>query len=160
MNLSGIGWNVVGWIHLAQDRDQWRTVIKILMNLRVLSKAVNFLTSWTSDCLLLKNCVPWSWLVTGGSVGLLWTWWETVGIYKMWSWNRSAQSVYRLGYRLDDRVSFTGSGNDGMFSLWHRIQTGSGAHPASYQMITGVSFPRDKAAGAWSWPLTSILCRG
>jgi len=27
-------------------------------------------------------------------------------------------------------------------------------------MGTGVSFPGVKAAGAWSWPLTSIYCRG
>jgi hypothetical protein len=33
---------------------------------------------------------------------------------------------------------------------------GSGTYPASYQMGTGGSFPEGKAAGAWSWPLTSI----
>jgi hypothetical protein len=32
----------------------------------------------------------------------------------------------------------------------------SGAHPASYTVGTRGSFPTDKAAGAWSWPLTSI----
>jgi hypothetical protein len=36
------------------------------------------------------------------------------------------------------------------FSLLHRVQTGSGAHPASYTIGTGGSFPGDKAAGAWS----------
>jgi len=46
------------------------------------------------------------------------------------------------------------------FSLHHRVQTGSGAHPTSNPMGTTVSFPGDKAAGAWSWPLTSIYCRG
>jgi hypothetical protein len=30
----------------------------------------------------------------------------------------------------------------------------------SYPVGTGGSFPRGKAAGAWSWPLTSIWCRG
>jgi hypothetical protein len=34
------------------------------------------------------------------------------------------------------------------FSLLHVIQTGSGAHPASYPMDTGGSFPGDKEAGA------------
>jgi hypothetical protein len=61
-----------------------------------------------------------------------------------------------LGYGLDDRgfrVRFPAGA--GSFSLHHRVQNGSGAHPASYQMGTGDSFPRDKAAGAWSWPLTS-----
>jgi hypothetical protein len=48
----------------------------------------------------------------------------------------------------------------GNFSLRHRVQTGSGAHPASYPMGTGGSFHGGIAAGAWSWPLTSIKCRG
>jgi hypothetical protein len=33
-------------------------------------------------------------------------------------------------------------------SLRHSVQTGSGAHPASYPMGTGVSFSEGKAAGA------------
>jgi hypothetical protein len=35
----------------------------------------------------------------------------------------------------------------GNFSLHHRVQTGSGAHPASYPMGTGCSFPGGKVAG-------------
>jgi hypothetical protein len=46
-----------------------------------------------------------------------------------------------------------GAGN---FSLRHRVQNASGAHPASYPMGTGGSFSGDKAAGAWSWPLIFI----
>jgi hypothetical protein len=42
------------------------------------------------------------------------------------------------------------------FLLLYIVQTGSGAHPISYPMGTGGSFPGGKAAGAWSWPLTSI----
>jgi hypothetical protein len=38
-----------------------------------------------------------------------------------------------------------GAGN---FSLHHRVQTGSGAHPASYPTGTGGTFPGGKAAGA------------
>jgi hypothetical protein len=45
-------------------------------------------------------------------------------------------------------------------SLRHRVKSGSGAHPISYQMGTGGSFPGGKASGAQSWPLTSIYCRG
>jgi hypothetical protein len=62
-----------------------------------------------------------------------------------------------LGYGLDDggsRVRFPAGAGD--FSLHHRVQNGSGAHPASYPMGTRGSFPGGKAAGAWSWPLTSI----
>jgi hypothetical protein len=66
-----------------------------------------------------------------------------------------------LGYRLDDRgsrVRFPAEA--GNFSLHHRVQNGSGAHPASYPMDNWGSFLGGKAAGAWSWPLTSIQCRG
>jgi hypothetical protein len=44
-----------------------------------------------------------------------------------------------------------GAGN---FSPHHRVQTGSGAHPASNPIGTRGSFPGGKAADAWSWPLT------
>jgi hypothetical protein len=58
---------------------------------------------------------------------------------------------------LDDRGSRVrfpvGAGN---FSLYHRVQRGSGAHPTSYPMGTRGSFPGGKAAGVWSWPLVSI----
>jgi hypothetical protein len=50
-----------------------------------------------------------------------------------------------------------GAGN---FSPHYRDQTGSGDQPASYPMGTRGSFPGDKATGAWSWPLTSIYCKG
>jgi hypothetical protein len=46
-----------------------------------------------------------------------------------------------------------GAGN---FSLHHRVQNGSGAHPASYPRSTRCSFPGGKAAGAWSWSLAFI----
>jgi hypothetical protein len=60
-------------------------------------------------------------------------------------------------YGMDDRMIGvripTGAGN---FSFHHRIQTGTGAHPASYSVGTRVSFLGGTAAGAWSWPLTSV----
>jgi hypothetical protein len=66
-----------------------------------------------------------------------------------------------LGYGLDDRGSRVrfpaGAGN---FFLHHRVQNRSGAHPPSYPVGTRGSFPGGKAAEAWSWPLTSIYCRG
>jgi hypothetical protein len=49
----------------------------------------------------------------------------------------------------------------GNFSLQHRVPTGSAPPPpSSYPMGTRSSFPGGKAAGVWSWPLTSIWCRG
>jgi len=44
----------------------------------------------------------------------------------------------------------------GNFSLRYRVQTGIGSHPAYYPTGTGNSYPASKAAGAWSWPLTSM----
>jgi hypothetical protein len=35
IDLREIGWIVVDWIHLAQDRDQWRALVNTVMNLRV-----------------------------------------------------------------------------------------------------------------------------
>jgi hypothetical protein len=53
-----------------------------------------------------------------------------------------------LGYDLNDRDSRVrlpaGAGN---FFLHHRVQNGSGAHPASYPMGIRGSFPGDKVAG-------------
>jgi hypothetical protein len=43
----------------------------------------------------------------------------------------------------------------GNFSLHCHIQTGSGSHPTSCPMVTRGSLPGGKAAGVWSWPLTS-----
>jgi hypothetical protein len=37
MDLKGIGWEGVEWIHMAQDRDRWRAVVSAVMNLRVLA---------------------------------------------------------------------------------------------------------------------------
>jgi hypothetical protein len=43
-DLKEIGWESVEWIHLAQDRDQWRAVVNTVMKLRVPYKAGNFKT--------------------------------------------------------------------------------------------------------------------
>jgi hypothetical protein len=35
MDLREIGWSGVGWIVLAQDRDQWRDLMNMIKNLQV-----------------------------------------------------------------------------------------------------------------------------
>jgi hypothetical protein len=44
MELREIGCEGVDWIHLAQDRDQWRTLVNTGMNCRVPQNLANFLT--------------------------------------------------------------------------------------------------------------------
>jgi hypothetical protein len=34
MDLREIWWEVVDWMHLAQDRDQWRILVNAVMNIR------------------------------------------------------------------------------------------------------------------------------
>jgi hypothetical protein len=71
--------------------------------------------------------------------------------------SRDSSVGVALGYGLEDRGSRArlpaGAGN---LFLHHRVQNVSEAHPPSYPMGTRGPFPRGKAAGAWSWPLTSI----
>jgi hypothetical protein len=61
----------------------------------------------------------------------------------------ASQSLQKLGHGLEDRGSGVrfpaGTGN---FSLHHRVQNGSGAHPASYPVGAKDSFPGGKAAGS------------
>jgi hypothetical protein len=35
MILREVGWEVVDWIHLAQDRDQWQALVNMIINLWV-----------------------------------------------------------------------------------------------------------------------------
>jgi hypothetical protein len=35
MDLREIAWGDTGWIHLAEDRNQWRALVNTVMNLRV-----------------------------------------------------------------------------------------------------------------------------
>jgi hypothetical protein len=45
MDLREIRWEFVDWFHLAQDRDKWRALVNIAMNLRVPEEVGNFFTS-------------------------------------------------------------------------------------------------------------------
>jgi hypothetical protein len=63
--------------------------------------------------------------------------------------NQDSSVGIALGYATYDqgsRVRFPAGA--GSFSLHHRVQNGSGAHPASYPMGTRGSFSGGKAAGA------------
>jgi hypothetical protein len=35
MDLGEVGWSDADWIDLGQDRDRWRALVNLLMNLRV-----------------------------------------------------------------------------------------------------------------------------
>jgi hypothetical protein len=35
MDLRQMEWDVVDWIDMAQDRDQWRALVNTILNLRV-----------------------------------------------------------------------------------------------------------------------------
>jgi hypothetical protein len=35
MDHREIGWSVMDWIALVQDRDQWRALVNMVMNLRI-----------------------------------------------------------------------------------------------------------------------------
>jgi hypothetical protein len=37
MYLEEIGWGIVEWIQLVQDRDRWRALVNTVMKLRVLA---------------------------------------------------------------------------------------------------------------------------
>jgi hypothetical protein len=63
--------------------------------------------------------------------------------------NRDGSVGIALGCGMDDRgsrVRFPAGALN--FSLYHRVQNGSEAHPASYPMGKRDSFPGGKAAGA------------
>jgi hypothetical protein len=63
--------------------------------------------------------------------------------------SRGSSVGIALGYGLNDRgsrVRFPAGARN--FSLHHRVQNGSRAHPASYPMGTRGPFPGRKAAGA------------
>jgi hypothetical protein len=62
--------------------------------------------------------------------------------------SRDSSVGIATGYGLDDRGSrFRFPAGAGNFSLHHRVQNGSGAHPASYSVGTRGSFPGVKRPG-------------
>jgi hypothetical protein len=45
IHLKGTDYDKIDWIHLAQDREEWRTVLDMVMNLRVIHTVGNFCAS-------------------------------------------------------------------------------------------------------------------
>jgi hypothetical protein len=45
MALQEVGWAGMDWIDMAEDRDAWRALVSVVMNLRFPQNAGNFLTS-------------------------------------------------------------------------------------------------------------------
>jgi hypothetical protein len=61
MDLREIGWGGMDWNHLAQDRDQWKALVNMLMNLKVPYNVGKFLSSCTTGSSME--------LVSSGEVG-------------------------------------------------------------------------------------------
>jgi hypothetical protein len=47
IDIREIGWDGMDWIYLAQDTDQWRALMNIVMNIRVPYNAWKFLSGCT-----------------------------------------------------------------------------------------------------------------
>jgi hypothetical protein len=55
MRLKKIGYKKVDWIHLAQFRIQWRTLVSTEINSLLLCKEMNFMTSFVIISSLKKD---------------------------------------------------------------------------------------------------------
>jgi hypothetical protein len=47
MDLREVGWDGMDWINIAQDRDQWRVLVKTVMNFRGPENAGKFSSGCT-----------------------------------------------------------------------------------------------------------------
>jgi hypothetical protein len=74
--------------------------------------------------------------------------------------SRESAAVIANGYGLDGRGVRVRVPVGARFSSLHVVETGSGAHAVSYPVRAGGIFTWGKAAGEWSWTLTSNQCQG
>jgi hypothetical protein len=76
---------------------------------------------------------------------------KVTNIQSTWKFCKSRDSSVGIGpgYGLDDlMIGVRNAARAGNSSLHHRVQTGSGSHPASYPIGTGGFLPGGKAAAA------------
>jgi hypothetical protein len=120
------------WIDLAHDRDQWRALVNLVMNLWVLYNLGKCLSSCTSG-----NSVGWAEL---HEVSQLWFWRGQdsaagiASVYALPSWEVRVWALVATG-----------------FSPLHVLHTSSETHPASYPMGTGGRGRGRNNGGTWSW---------
>jgi hypothetical protein len=50
MDLRVVGWGGINWIDLALDRDQWKALVNMAVNIWVLQNVGKFLSSCTTGC--------------------------------------------------------------------------------------------------------------
>jgi uncharacterized protein (DUF2236 family) len=64
MDLRQNEWDGMNWIDLAQDRDQWRSLVNKVMNLLMPKNVWKFLECLNGWRLLKKDTTPWSQVVS------------------------------------------------------------------------------------------------
>jgi hypothetical protein len=58
MDFQGVGWGVIVWIALSQDRDRWRTLVIAVNKPSGSVKCGEFVDKLRNGYLLRKNSVP------------------------------------------------------------------------------------------------------
>jgi hypothetical protein len=123
----------VDWINLALDRDQWRVPVNQMPILQPCSRSrvntVTELPAAVGDSDSLCSQLFWQYLNF---------------FFQFTLYYRSWDSSVGIGTGCTAGIRFPAGASDN--SLLHSVQTGSGAHPATYLMDTRGCLPRNKAA--------------
>ena len=98
-DLKETGWEGIHWIHLAQDKDMWWTLVNMVMNLQVPQNIGNLLSSFSRTQLFIKRSawgsrwdsgLVWWTLVIGRVVPVVrldcWQWVVPVVRLDYWQW--------------------------------------------------------------------------